>query len=108
MNSLQDKLIELWGRQHPFVCFRVPNSEEVIVYYQNKNTVYSTNDMLVSGFIMSPFLQTEETYYIPDDLNETFLRKNISLCEKQEFQIKEEASKKTDFIELIKRAKEQI
>ena len=108
MNSLQDKLIELWGRQHPFVCFRVPNSEEVIVYYQNKNTLYSTNDMLVSGFIMSPFLQTEETYYIPDDLNETFLRKNISLCEKQEFQIKEEASKKTDFIELIKRAKEQI
>ena len=108
MNSLQDKLIELWDRQHPFVSFRVPNSEEVIVYYQNKNNLYSTNDMLVSGFVMSPFSQTEETYYIPDDLNETFLRKNIPLSEKHEYNIMEDASKKTDFIELITRAKEQI
>ena len=108
MNSLQDKLIELWNRQHPFVSFRVPNSEEVIVYYQNKNNLYSTNDMLVSGFVMSPFSQTEETYYIPDDLNETFLRKNIPLSEKHEYNIMEDASKKTDFIELITRAKEQI
>ena len=108
MNSLQDKLIELWDRQNPFVSFRVPNSGEVIVYYQNKNTLYSTNDMLVSGFVMSPFLQTEETYYIPDDLNETFLRQIIPLTEKHEFNIKEEASKKTDFIKLIIRAKEQI
>ena len=108
MNSLQDKLIELWDRQHPFVSFRVPNSEEVIVYYQNKNNLYSTNDMFVSGFVMSPFSQTEETYYIPDDLNETFLRKNIPLSEKHEYNIMEDASKKTDFIELITRAKEQI
>jgi len=108
MNSLQDKLIELWDRQYPFVSFRVPNSEEVIVYYQNKNNLYSTNDMLVSGFVMSPFSQTEETYYIPDDLNETFLRKNIPLSEKHEYNIMEDASKKTDFIELITRAKEQI
>ena len=43
MNSLQDKLIELWDRQHPFVSFRVPNSEEVIIYYQIENTLYSTN-----------------------------------------------------------------
>ena len=93
MNSLQDKLIELWDRQHPFVSFRVPNSEEVIIYYQNENTLYSTNDMLVSGFVMSPFLQTEETYYIPDDLNETFLKNNIPLDKKQEFNFKEEASK---------------
>ena len=108
MNSLQDKLIELWDRQHPFVSFRVPNSEEVIVYDQNKNNLYSTNDMLVSGFVMSPFSQTEETYYIPDDLNETFLRKNIPLSEKHEYNIMEDASKRADFIELIKRAKEQI
>ena len=108
MNSLQDKLTELWDRHHPFVSFRVPNSEEVIVYYQNESTLYSTDDMLVSGFVMSPFSQTEETYYIPDDLNETFLIKNIPLSKKQEFNLKEEASKKTDFIELIKRAKEQI
>ena len=108
MNSLQDKLIELWDRRHPFVSFRVPNSEEVIIYYQNENTLYSTNNMSVSGFVMSPFSQTEETYYIPDNLNERFFINTTPLDKKQEFNLKEKASKRADFIELIKRAKEQI
>ena len=41
-------------------------------------------------------------------MNERFLINNTPLDKKQEFNFKEEASKRADFIELIKRAKEQI
>tara|TARA_B110000211_G_C14071053_1_gene549989 strand:- start:1154 stop:2197 length:1044 start_codon:yes stop_codon:yes gene_type:complete len=107
-NSLIDKLGLFWNKQHPFVSFRLPNSDEVCIFYQKDNLLNSTHDLLVSGFIISPFLNSKLTHYIPADFSEIFPKPYVQAKERDEIKITEEISEKTNFIELVERAKNRI
>jgi len=55
----------------PFVIYRKPNTDEVITFLQNDNSLYFITDYTESGFVFAPFDDQEDTILIPLEYSET-------------------------------------
>lgn len=62
----------LQARQLPFVLFRLPHSDELILYQQHDNKHHQTNSLQDRGFVFAPFEATHNYTYIPDTDTKTF------------------------------------
>jgi len=69
---LVQKLIKLWEADSPFVCFRLPNENQISLYYQKDNELHHTEDLNCSGFLMAPFDKNAKVPFIPDQYAEKF------------------------------------
>ena len=61
-----DALDALIQKNKPFVAFKLPNAEEVQVYYQQDDQLHLTSDFSEAGFLMAPFHETGFYSYIPN------------------------------------------
>ena len=69
---LVQKLINLWEADRPFVCFRLPNENQISLYYQKDNQLHHTKDLNCSGFLIAPFDNNTKVPFIPDHYTERF------------------------------------
>ena len=65
--SLSGLLEEHKSHNRPFVVYRKPGSDQLCVLIQNDSTVHRIRDFSESGFIMAPFLNSEDTILIRPD-----------------------------------------
>ena len=69
---LVQKLKNLWEADRPFVCFRLPNENQISLYFQKDNQLHHTEDLNCSGFLMAPFDKNAKVPLIPDKYAERF------------------------------------
>lgn len=62
----------LRAKQLPFVLFRLPQTQEIILYQQDDTKHYQTNTLTESGFIFAPFTSESFFTYIPDQREKRF------------------------------------
>ena len=63
----------LRAKQCPFVMFRLPQTQKIVVYQQLEKKHHQTKTLTENGFVFAPFL-TKETYtFIPNQKEEHFV-----------------------------------
>ncbi|WP_378188169.1 chorismate-binding protein [Aquimarina sp. W85] len=63
--SLYKKARNHLNEEQPFVLYRAPNSQVLLSYFQNDNSLNRTTDYTHSGFVMAPFDTTEDAIIFP-------------------------------------------
>jgi len=89
----------------PFVAYRKPNSENVLSFFQNEDSLCYVDDFTESGFIFAPFDDKEKSILIPSSKSE-FIKEKIELSEEILSTLKSENSsvEKENHIRLVKKA----
>ncbi len=67
-----EALDTLTKNKQPFVAFKLPNVQEVNLYYQKDDQLYTTSDFSEAGFLMAPFAHTDIFSYIPSTYSQRF------------------------------------
>lgn len=62
----------LTSKQLPFVIFRLPQSEEIILYQQENNNHYTTASIEEKGFVFAPFKASSVYTFIPNQVEKRF------------------------------------
>jgi len=109
VDSIAIELENLFEKQLPFVAFRCPNKKRVQLFFQKNAFLHIMDDNYNrSGFVMAPFLSSKKKIFIPDTLKKSF---NF-ICKPSDFKpnrkYKENVEEKSNFIALIKKAKDLI
>ena len=105
---LIQKLIELWEADSPFVCFRLPNENQISLYYQKDNELHHTEDLNCSGFLMAPFDKNTKVPFIPDQYAEKFEYKRPISPAPSTPELDLKPSNKEFFIDLVSKALDAI
>lgn len=67
-----EALDTLTKNKQPFVAFKLPNAQEVNLYYQKDDQLHMTFDFSEAGFLMAPFADTDFYSYIPNTYSHRF------------------------------------
>lgn len=110
MPENQNAFIEFFdalrAKQLPFVLFRLPQTQEIILYQQHDDKQHQSKTLTESGFVFAPFLAEASNTYIP---NQTEKRFAIPQVPKQnERSSVTDAQNKSYYMELITAAKNTI
>ena len=106
--ALHSRMEELWKEQNPFVAFCLPQSQEVLLYFQKDKKLNAVENLNVEGFVFAPFDLETPIYSIPNTHQEQFP------LPKQEVQLKadntpaEIESKKNSFHHLVQKTMDII
>lgn len=106
--ALEKRLEALWENQLPFVVFRLPESQKVSVFFQDDNRLHTTSDFTESGFVMTPFVNSEDCPFIPDSKTEHFTKPSIQLFNTKPIVFPDSEQSKQEFLKLVQTAKEEI
>ena len=102
------KLKQLWEEKLPFVCFRLPNQNQLTLYFQKDPQLHSTQDLKCSGFVMAPYEAISNVPFIPDQFVETVQFKNEFSEDLDASEVVLDTREKTFFKTLVKKAKDTI
>ncbi len=70
--ALHFRLEQLWQEQSPFVAFCLPQSQEVVLYFQNDKKLNTIENINTEGFVFAPFDLEMPIYSIPNSHQEQF------------------------------------
>ena len=104
MIKILEKLQHALQVKKPFVCYRKPNSKEVLSFFQQDDALYFTEDFTESGFVFAPFDDAEKAILMPVSASEfTAVTLDLSneVIHTQEFQNSIPA--KEDHIKLVEK-----
>ncbi len=65
LKDLQDKKVA-------FAVYKLPNSDEVKLFYQKNDELHLTFDFSEAGFLMAPFAETDFYSFIPSTYQDSF------------------------------------
>ncbi|MCL6460876.1 MAG: chorismate-binding protein, partial [Flavobacterium micromati] len=86
METIETKVKNHIHRNLPFVLYSKPNSEEIVGFFQQNDSLFEVNDFTEKGFVMASF-DGLKTYLIPESESEvvhfTLVKKEISLSQKK-------------------------
>ena len=97
----------LCAKQHPFVLFRLPQTQEIICYQQPDKKHHQTQTLTENGFVFAPFAAQDSYTFIPDIIKKRFTIPNHLFTPKNtasEF----ESQNKAYYMELVAAAKSTI
>ena len=63
----------LLAEQRPFVMFRLPQTQKIVVYQQLEKKHHQTKTLTENGFVFAPFLTKESYTFIPNQKEEHFV-----------------------------------
>tara|TARA_B110000467_G_C18319740_1_gene484218 strand:- start:182 stop:1225 length:1044 start_codon:yes stop_codon:yes gene_type:complete len=106
--ALQKRLDTLWESGLPFVVYRLPESQEIVIYYQKDNQLNITHNFSDSGFVMASFANSDNHPFIPNSKTELFQKPNPQIFDTKPIFFSENYETKKQFINLVKLAKEEI
>ncbi|CAI8269170.1 MAG: Salicylate biosynthesis isochorismate synthase [Bacteroidota bacterium] len=97
----------LRAKQLPFVLFRLPQTQEIILYQQQDDTHHQTKTITESGFVFVPFLAEASKTYIPNQIEKriTVPAYDFKLGEVKS---ESEAQNKSYYMQLVAAAKNKI
>ncbi|MEK9614179.1 MAG: isochorismate synthase [Flavobacteriaceae bacterium] len=101
-------LESLWNSQNPFVAFRLPDSKEIMVYFQQNKELKLTEDWNDSGFVMAPFQIQKGLPFIPSTHSKSFLRIQSDGTNPTENKIFPSTEGKEAFISLVQKTINEI
>ena len=109
--TIFDRIASQYKLQKPFVVYRKPNENVISGYFQKTKEAFFVNDFTETGFIFSPFNNQEKAILIPAEKSVYFRESLIfeaplSYAKNKRFVADESA--KTDHLELVNRAIEEI
>ena len=105
---LFQKIKKLWDLDRPFVCFRLPNSNQITLYFQKNNQLNITEDLNCNGFLMAPFDIKNKIPFIPNEFVEYYESQEKKPVREKNKKIVFDSKNKESFEELVKKAKETI
>lgn len=111
MNKSQKDFIELFdmlcAKQLPFVLFRLPQTQEIILYQQKDEIQHKTHNLNINGFVFAPFKAQNTNLYIPNTHSKHFLIPELNKAPEQSQKIIHEDNK-AYYFELVNEAKKNI
>ena len=102
--ALEKRLEALWDNQLPFVVFRLPESKKVTIFFQDDKQLYTTTDFSESGFVMTPFVNSEDCPFIPDSKTEHFTKPSIQLFNTKPIVFPDSEQSKQEFLKLVQKS----
>ena len=97
----------LRAKQLPFVIFRLPQTQEIIIYQQHDSTHHQTKTLHENGFVFAPFLAKAPYTYIPNQIEKRFTVPQRTVATRESTQVASEQNK-SYYIALITAAKKTI
>ena len=101
-----DHLKALRDKKVAFVVYKLPNSNEVKLFYQENDELHLTFDFSEAGFLMAPFADTDFYSFIPNTHQDSFTIVPEELNSGKKVIHKEE--NKALFIDLVHQAKQKL
>lgn len=94
-------------KQLPFVLFRLPYTDTIVLYQQQDHKHHQTKTLKENGFVFAPFEATSTYTYIPSEVRQKFtIPKSEHSLTKTEYPITN--ADKTYYLGLIEAAKQAI
>ncbi len=97
----------LRANQLPFVLFRLPQTQEIILYQQQDDTHHQTKTITESGFVFAPFLAEASKTYIPNQIEKRIAVPGYDF-KLGEVKSESEAQNKSYYMQLVAAAKNKI
>lgn len=105
---LLQRLKKLWDSNSPFVVFRLPNSNQATVYYQENDLLHITKDLNCEGFLMAPFELKNQIPFIPSEFSEIHEISKATLSVRNKSEPVLDSKNKDSFEKLVALAKQTI
>lgn len=99
LKDLQDKKVA-------FAVYKLPNSDEVKLFYQKNDELHLTFDFSEAGFLMAPFAETDFYSYIPSTYQDSFTITSDEPVSDKKGILNED--NKEFFIDLVNQAKQKL
>lgn len=96
----------LRAKQQPFVLFRLPQTQEVIIYQQLDKKHHQSKTLTENGFVFTPFLLKESYTFIPNQNEKRFVAPQLISNNRPTKVV--EAQNKSYYMELVAAAKSAI
>lgn len=95
----------LCAQKNPFVFFRLPQSNKVILYQQKDETHHQTKDLTEKGFVFAPFTYASQLTYIPNVIEKQYSLPQPTSTRQN---LKHNNTHKTSYLNLVASAKKEI
>ena len=105
---LLQRLKKLLDSNSPFVVFRLPNSNQATVYYQENDQLHITKDLNCEGFLMAPFELKNQIPFIPSEFSEIHEVSKATLPVQNKSEPVLDSKNKDSFEKLVALAKQTI
>ncbi len=102
------RLEELENEEKPYAVFRMPKSDEIILYLQNNPAVNSTHDFDEKGFVLAPFFGGENVFISADNIYTFPIKDKESTISNASVTLPDNEEEKHHFKASILRAKKDI
>ncbi len=107
MKTIATAFDALWTQQRPFVFFRLPEAQELVLYYQKDDTLHYTQDLKNEGFVFAPFKKRNSLAYIPAAHKLSFSIPNTPLSNSP-LSLKTNANAQVKFTDLVEKTKQAL
>ena len=108
MEPLLKKLYSLWEANRPFVCYKLPSSAEVTLFFQKDAKLNLTKDLNCNGFLMAPFDLEKPIPFIPNQYAESHTIQKIKVKSDEHVVRSLDLKNKSTFTDLVVKGKEFI
>lgn len=108
MQALASIFDMLWAAKKPFVFFRTPSTDQIVLYFQENDQIHSTKTLERTAFVMRVFDHKDSFFLIPDAKKMVFEPPaDIEPCPSA-YQLNPTADEKISYLKNIEQARSQI